>query len=173
VPGDFEAPSVEPQISVPAILTLSNDGNLSKIPTEARSLLDYYSSRIIDVMTMSPGRKPPWKVIHLPCAMAALAEIMIYGEARSLAKMALFYALLSISSFHVGVAEKSSSEQSLYWYERGISHKAKSEHYLRSSLDQKLPKASRGKYKDVLMSLLSMVTIGVSDNLLSHGTFNS
>jgi arginine metabolism regulation protein II len=105
--------------------------------------------------------------------MAALAEIMIYGEARSLAKMALFYALLSISSFHVGVAERSSSERSLYWYEKGISHKAKSEHYLRSSLNPKLSKTSRGKYKEVLMSLLSMVTIGVSKILLSDGVTNS
>jgi len=100
--------------------------------------------------------------------MAALAEIMIYGEARSLAKMALFYALLSISSVHVGVAEKNSSERSLYWFERGISHKAKSERYLRSCLNEKLPKASRGKYKEILMSLLSMVTIGVSQALHSQ-----
>ncbi|TVY41544.1 Arginine metabolism regulation protein II, partial [Lachnellula subtilissima] len=145
----------------PAILTMPNDANLSRIPAEARSLLDYYSSHIIYIMTMSPGKKPPWKIIHLPCAMGALAELMVYGEASSSAKMALFYALLSVSSFHVGLAEKSSLERSHYWYEKGISHKAKSEVYLRSSLDQTLPKSSRGKYKEVLMSLLSMVTIGV------------
>ena len=110
---------------------------------------------------MSPRGKPPWKIIHHPCAMSALAEIMVYGEASSSAKMALFYALLSISSFHVSLAERSSKERSQYWYERGISHKAKSELYLRSSLDNKRSKASRGKYKEVLMSLLSMVTIGV------------
>lgn len=146
----------------PAILTMPNDANLSRIPPEARSLLDYYSSQIIYAMTMSPGKKPPWKIIHLPCAMGALAELMVYGEASSSAKMALFYALLSVSSFHIGLAEKNSLGRSHYWYEKGISHKAKSEVYLRSSLDQTLPKSSRGKYKEVLMSLLSMVTIGVS-----------
>ncbi|TVY46986.1 Arginine metabolism regulation protein II [Lachnellula occidentalis] len=145
----------------PAILTMPNDANLSRIPAEARSLLDYYSSHIIYMITMSPGKKPPWKIIHLPCAMGALAELMVYGETSSSAKMALFHALLSVSSFHVGLAEKNSLGRSHYWYEKGISHKAKSEIYLRSSLDQTLPKSARGKYKEVLMSLLSMVTIGV------------
>jgi len=170
-PQDSEAAtSSEPQIDTSAILTMPNDANLSRIPAEARSLLDYYSSRIIYVMTMSPGRKPPWKVIHLPCAMSALAELMVFGEASSLAKMALFYALLSISSFHVSLVEKGLTERSQYWFEKGISHKAKSKFYLRSSLDRTLPKSSRGKYKEVLMSLLSMVTIGVTRILLLNTT---
>lgn len=143
----------------PSISTMSNDENLSKIPDEARLLLDYYSEKIIDVMSMSTTSKPPWKTIHLPCAMSAFADLVVHGEGRSLARMALFYALLSISSFHIGFEHK--DEHSLYWRERGELHKKKSESFLRSALRNDMPKGARGKYKELLMSGLSMVTIGV------------
>jgi arginine metabolism regulation protein II len=169
-PKTNSLPSTEPStltifdswnISSP-ILIMSNDENLSKLPPEARSLLNYYSLRIIDVMSMSPIQKTPWETIHLPCAMSALADVMVYGETKSFAKMALLYALLSISSFHIGLAEKTSEERSQYWNARGALHKRKAEKYLQSALDKSLPKATKGKYKEVLMSILSMVTIGVS-----------
>lgn len=146
------------------ILTMSNDANMCKIPAEARLLLDYYSCRIIDVMSMSPGNKPPWKTIHLPCAMSALAELMVYGETRSFAKMALFYALLSVSSYHMGSADRNSTDSLQYWHERGYFHKQKAENCLRAALTKDLPKSSRGKYKEILMSFLSMVTIGVCES---------
>lgn len=153
--------SLEPWRNPPSIITMSNEENMSKIPSEARMLLNYYSTKIIDLLSMSPGHKPPWKTIHLPCAMSALAELIVYGEARSHAKMALFYALLSISSFQIGLGSKDSDEAARYWRDRGNFHKKKSEKYLRSALDTNLPKSSRGKYKEVLMTTLSMVTIGV------------
>lgn len=143
------------------ILTMSNEANISQIPAEARLLLDYYSCRIIDVMSMSPGSKPPWRTIHLPCAMSALAELMVYGEIRSFSKMALFHALLSVSLYHMGSAQKDSSSQ--YWLEMGYVHKQKAQNCLRTALTKDLPKSSRGKYKEILMSYLSMVTIGVCD----------
>jgi arginine metabolism regulation protein II len=149
----------------PTILTMSNDANLRKIPTEARLLLDYYSCRIIDVMSMSPGTKPPWKTIHLPCAMSALAELMVHGETKSFAKMSLFYALLSVSSYHMGSSGKQSKSVSQYWQERGALHKHNAETFLRAALAKDLPKSSRGKYKEILMSFLSMVTIGVCASL--------
>jgi arginine metabolism regulation protein II len=143
------------------IINMSNEANMVRIPSEARLLLDYYSTTIIDLLTMSPRHKPPWKTIHLPCAMSALAEIIVYGEARSFAKMALFYALLSISSYQISLGTKDSAERSQYWLEKGNVHKEKSEKYLRLALDTNMPKTSRGKYKEILMTTLSMVTIGV------------
>jgi arginine metabolism regulation protein II len=141
---------------------MSNDANLSKLPGDARLLLDHYSERIIDVMSMSPGQKAPWKTIHLPCAMEAFAEIIVHGQTRSVAKMALFYALLSISSFHIGSANDACDDRATYWQKKGAEYKQVSESYLRSALRGNMPKAARGKYKEVLMSVLSMVTIGVS-----------
>lgn len=141
---------------------MSNDANLCKLPAEARQLLDHYSSKIIDAMSMAPGQKAPWRTIHLPCAKEAFAEIIVHGEAKSLAKLALFYALLSISSYHIGLSIDACDDRATYWRERGAEHKKKSEYYLRSVLRNDMPKAARGKYKEVLMSVLSMVTIGVS-----------
>ncbi|KAH9214665.1 fungal-specific transcription factor domain-containing protein [Leptodontidium sp. 2 PMI_412] len=140
---------------------MPNTANMSKIPPEARLLLDYYSSHVIEVMSMSPIKKPPWKTIHLPCAMSALAELLVHGEARSFAKLALFYALLSISAFHMGFANRDSEESGKFWKLKGTAHKKTAQKYLLLSLDMDLPKAMRGKYKEVLMSMLSMVTIGV------------
>lgn len=76
--------------------------------------------------------------------------------------MALFYALISLCSFRLGMDEKTSAERSRYWHTRGTVYKRTAERYLRSALDNTLPKSTRGKYKEVLMSILSMVTIGVS-----------
>ena len=45
------------------------------------------------------------------------------------------------------------------------SHKKTVQKYLRSSLDKNLPKAIRGKYNEMLMSILSIVTISVSFSL--------
>ncbi|XMA20888.1 hypothetical protein WAI453_013679 [Rhynchosporium graminicola] len=146
---------------LPSIMQMPNTANMSKIPPEARLLLDYYSSQVIRLMSMSPIKKPPWKTIHLPCAMGALAELLVYGEASSFAKMALFYALLSISAFHMSFGNNKDSEEARYWKRKGAAHKATAQEYLRSSLDGTLPKAARGKYKEILMSMLSMVTIGV------------
>lgn len=145
----------------PAVLSMSNHANLSKIPAEARILLDYYSRRIIDVMSIAPAKKPPWETIHLPCAMSALAELIVYGETKSFAKMSLFYALLSVCSYHIGLANTHLTHMSQYWCERGAFHKHKAENFLRAALTKGLPKSSRGKYKEILMSFLSMVTIGV------------
>jgi len=93
--------------------------------------------------------------------MGALAELLVHGEGRSFAKMALFYALLSISAFHLGFANGESDGNAQHWKLKGAAHKKTAQKYLRSSLDKNLPKTMRGKYKEVLMSMLSMVTIGV------------
>jgi arginine metabolism regulation protein II len=152
----------------PYIVTMSNNANLSKIPSEARHLLSYYSERIIDVMSMSTTNKPPWKTIHLPCAMGAFADLVVHGEGRSLARMSLFYALLSISSFHIGFASEDGNSR--YWRDRGELHKKTSESYLTLALRNDMPKSARGKYKELLMSGLSMVTIGVSFYVLYSGS---
>ena len=43
--------------------------------------------------------------------MSTLAELMVYGEVRSFAKMAVFYALLSVSSYHIGSADRDSMDR--------------------------------------------------------------
>lgn len=145
------------------ILTMTNDQNMAKVPPDARLLLNYYSSRIIEGLSMSQEQKAqPWTQLHLPCAMSALAEVMIHGQAKNLSKIALFYALLSISAYTIGWGERHSSDRFQYWSERGLAHKKKAQHYLQSLLSTSLPKGSRGKYKELLMSVMSMVTIGVS-----------
>ena len=144
-----------------SIITMPNDANMCKIPVEARTLLDYYSRRVIEVMSIAPTKQPPWETIHLPCAMSALAEIMVHGETKSFAKMSLFHALLSVSSYHIGLANSHLKDMSQYWCDKGAFHKHNAATFLRAALTKGLPKSSRGKYKEILMSFLSMVTIGV------------
>jgi arginine metabolism regulation protein II len=162
----WQLSSLESPYSMPRMSNMSNEANLSKIPAEARMVLDYYSTCMVNVISISGGQKSPWKTIHFPCAMNTLAELLVHGEARSLAKMSLFYALLSVSSFHIGLGAKDSIERSQYWYERGVYHQSQAEAFLKLALGENVSKSERGKYKEVLMSLLSMITIGVSLNLL-------
>ena len=69
-------------------------------------LLDYYSCCIIDVMSISPGNNPPWKTIHLTCAMSTLADLIVLAKQKAFAKMSLFYALFFCQLISYGLGRQ-------------------------------------------------------------------
>lgn len=89
--------------------------------------------------------------------MSAFADLIVHGKIRSLARKALFYALLSISSYHIGFS--SADGNVAYWQEKGRVHKRTSEGLLKRALGGGIEKKERGKYKEILMAGLSMLLL--------------
>lgn len=170
--------------------SLSNVENISKIPSEARFLLEYYSTEVVDYMCHLPNPQSPWRTIHFPCAMSTMADLLVFGSTNS-ARMALFYALLSISANHLGSKipwsmqlEKrsqdatrysgsgpllsNSNEMCNYWLAKGSSFQDMATAQIQICLvSQQESSDDQEVYRELLMTLLSMVTISVTSGKLS------
>ncbi|EXJ94534.1 hypothetical protein A1O1_02930 [Capronia coronata CBS 617.96] len=170
--------------------SLSNIENISKIPSEARFLLEYYSTEVVDYMCHLPNPQSPWRTIHFPCAMSTMADLLVFGSTNS-ARMALFYALLSISANHLGskipwsmrlekrsqdatrysasgTPPSNSNEMCNYWLEKGSSFQDMATAQIQLCLhSQHENYDDQEVYRELLMTLLSMVTISVTSGKLN------
>ncbi|KAK4938966.1 arginine metabolism regulation protein II [Elasticomyces elasticus] len=163
--------------------SLSNMENISRIPSEARFLLEYYSTDVVDFMCHLPNPQSPWRTIHFPGAMSTMADLLVFGSTNN-ARMALFYALLSISANHLGskipwsaqlerrsqdAARESGSNDSRamsnYWLTKGASFEDMATAKIQSCLDLS---DDHEVYRELLVSLLSMVTISVTSGKLDR-----
>ncbi|KAL2395791.1 hypothetical protein ABEF95_011452 [Exophiala dermatitidis] len=171
--------------------SLSNIENISKIPSEARFLLEYYSTEVVDYMCHLPNPQSPWRTIHFPCAMSTMADLLVFGSTNS-ARMALFYALLSISANHLGSkipwsmqlekrsqdatrysgsdpVPSDSNEMCNYWLAKGSSFQDMATAQIQLCLQsQQEHYDDQEVYRELLMTLLSMVTISVTSGKLNN-----
>ncbi|KIW10545.1 hypothetical protein PV08_11509 [Exophiala spinifera] len=173
--------------------SLSNLENISRIPSEARFLLEYYSTEVVNFMCHLPNPQSPWRTIHFPCAMSTMADLLVFGSTNN-ARMALFYALLSISANHLGskipwsaqlerrsqdAARESGSnaplnssdsrEMTNYWLTKGATFQNMATAQIQACLEiQQNSCDDQEDYRELLMSLLSMVTISVTSGKLNN-----
>lgn len=173
--------------------SLSNLENISRIPSEARFLLEYYSTEVVNFMCHLPNPQSPWRTIHFPCAMSTMADLLVFGSTNN-ARMALFYALLSISANHLGskipwstqlesrsqdAARESGSnapsdprEMTNYWLTKGATFQNMATTQIQACLQiQQKSCEDQEVYRELLMSLLSMVTISVTSGKLDNAHF--
>lgn len=144
---------------------------LQRVPPDAFFLLEYYGSNVLFLLSPLPNRKPPWKRIHHPSVLEITAALLIDTPVKH-AQLALFYSILSISSFHFdwhttiktqtesGI-DRDSSTQS-YWWKLGEEFQGIATIHLQISLTCEFSGSSKAKYKHILMTLLYMGTICVS-----------
>ncbi|KAL4952323.1 fungal-specific transcription factor domain-containing protein [Aspergillus filifer] len=130
------------------------------MPT-ARLLLDHYQSIRTTLYTpASVETKTPWEILYIPNVTSTLGEIALRGDSSD-AKVSLLFAVLAISAFSLdilGSASQHSSTQN--WHALGNVYRQRATKRLQKALrhlSSNLPK--KDKYKDILMPLLSMVTI--------------
>lgn len=131
--------------------------------TEVRYLLNHYVNNVVDVMTAVNTPKSPWKSIHLPRTLQGSGELALLGST-SHARNALLHALLAISAFNL-VAHHSRAtqeQQAQNWRAIALNCQARAVTCLKACLKPDCPMSKRGKYKEVLAAMLSMVTINVS-----------
>ncbi|KAJ5979625.1 Zn(II)2Cys6 transcription factor [Penicillium waksmanii] len=128
------------------------------IPERATQLLRYFENHVV---TLSPSiednRLCPWRNIHVPSAKKTFAELLIHETANSLG-LSLFYSVLAASCIHLSRRDQESRD----WDRLGKHYKQICMHHLNLSIQQEVATDGQLPYKELLMSLLSMVILEVS-----------
>jgi hypothetical protein len=133
-----------------------------RVSAGVERLLHHYINHVVDLMTVVSTPKGPWKSVHLPRALQGSAELAFMGKT-SHACNALFHALLTISAYNLAANHSITGQelQAQHCREMALRFKAQSLTYLKAGLQSNCPITERGKYKEVLAVMLSMITIDV------------
>ncbi|GMM29615.1 Arg81 protein [Martiniozyma asiatica (nom. inval.)] len=123
----------------------------------ARYLLNYYIEDVADMMTVIPLAKNPWKFIYFPRALMAIGELAGLGKTSN-ARNGLLNALLAVSAFNLQSKFERNSDEMKYYVDLGIQLRRQATVYVQKCLEDDILDQ---KYKDVLVAVLSMVTIDV------------
>ncbi|KAH7129278.1 arginine metabolism regulation protein II [Dactylonectria macrodidyma] len=159
---DILAPLDDFSFIVPPGMPITYSFNVDDLdfPT-IRLLLDRYQHGLVPYL--SPARihsKSPWEVLHIPKVYETLGEFMVTGDAGN-SKVSLFFAVLGASAFHLDIISPSSDEGSLPWRIIGDRYRIQAKSRLKTCLQSLSSGKKQEDYDDVLMALLSMVTLCV------------
>lgn len=123
----------------------------------ARYLLNYYIEDVADMMTVIPLAKNPWKFIYFPRALMAIGELASLGKTSN-ARNGLLNALLAVSAFNLQSKFVRGSDEMKYYVDLGIQLRRQANEFVNRCMEEDILSQ---KYKDVLVAVLSMVTIDV------------
>jgi hypothetical protein len=158
-----EPPVYESQLSLGPSMSTPSDLQDFSMPT-AKLLLDHYQTISITLYTPAPVEaKTPWEIIYMPNLLSTLGEIALTGNSSD-ARLSLLFAVLAISAFRLDIIQPHTNESATPdWHSLGELYRERATRRLQMTLrglSGAAPK--REKYKNILMPLLSMVTICVS-----------
>ncbi|KAL4808843.1 fungal-specific transcription factor domain-containing protein [Aspergillus unguis] len=126
----------------------------------AKLLLDHYRNITTTFYTpASVESKTPWEICYVPNVLSTLGEIALTGDSSD-AKVSLLFAVFAISAFRLGILGSRDPSATQDWYALGNMYRQRATRRLQKTLrhlSSGLPK--KEKYKNILMPLLSMVTI--------------
>ncbi|THY68387.1 hypothetical protein D6C86_09391 [Aureobasidium pullulans] len=146
------------RLPTPVTLTFSQDV-AGMAPGVMRTLLDHYQTSMMSCFTPLHHEKPPWKILHLPCAISAYGELSLLGDSNN-AKMTLLFAVLAMSAFNLKHLQTDPMEAD-NWQSIAESYREKAKSRLKTCLREQSEEKKKSKYKEVLMALTSMVTVCV------------
>lgn len=141
-------------------------------------LLDHYQNTLVPRLTPAEvPYKSPWKTLYIPNILSTVGDIVLSGNGSN-AKVSLMFSALAISAFNLHGLEKPNSgasvSQARDWSELGRLYRERATKRLKSSLlVLSSTQTKKEKYKDILMALLSMITICVSSHLLPRGKYST
>ncbi|KGO57388.1 Protein of unknown function DUF3468 [Penicillium expansum] len=164
---DFVCPSTpaatQSVISLPSSPSRSSASDLEDFTMPlAKILLDHYRHTMVTFFT--PARveaKSPWEAIYIPSLLSTVGEIGLAGDSSN-AKVSLLFAVFAISAFSQNQSSSLTERGYQDWNALGEMYRERASRRLKRSLfDLSHDRAKKEKYKDILMALLSMVTICV------------
>ncbi|KAJ5120419.1 uncharacterized protein N7515_009807 [Penicillium bovifimosum] len=165
---DFLYPSTPATLKQALLPLASSPSRASALDLEdfsmptAKMLLDHYRNNMVAFFT--PARtevKSPWEAIYIPSLLSTVGEIGLAGDSSN-AKVSLLFAVFAISAFSLDGRSPSTGPASQDWNALGELYRERATRRLKLSLaDLSRKQAKKEKYKDILMALLSMVTISV------------
>ncbi|RDW72306.1 Zn(II)2Cys6 transcription factor [Aspergillus mulundensis] len=163
-PSQQEQYSTEPAISG-ALLTfgpsvMAPPDLVDFTMSTAKFLLDHYQNITTTLYTpASVQSKTPWEVCYVPNVLSTLGEIALTGNSSD-AKVSLLFAVFAISAFRLNILGSPCHPGTEDWHTLGNMYRQRATKRLQMALrhlSTGLPK--KEKYKNILMPLLSMVTI--------------
>ncbi|GMM37537.1 Arg81 protein [Saccharomycopsis crataegensis] len=123
-----------------------------------RLLMSNYVHHVADLMTVLVLPRNPWKTIYVSRAFKAIGDVLAVGYSDS-SNHCTLNAIISVSAFYFRNKFQSGTEPYRYWNVVGYSARNTAKDFLNDSIEHDL---YQQKYKDVLVSILSMSTIDVA-----------
>ncbi|PRT55343.1 Arginine metabolism regulation protein II [Wickerhamiella sorbophila] len=120
----------------------------------SRFLLEHYRDHVTPYMMVVIHDRNPWRTIYLPRAYAAIGDITCTGET-TFARYTGLHAMTAIAAFHLRLKFDPASMPYQYYTELGERLETQAQHWLSKCLKG----SNIGKYKDLLVALLSMATL--------------
>ena len=130
------------------------------LPSSAGFLLRHWRSNMDNWFSPLRIHKHPWKVLHLPIALNTMSELSVWGKSSS-AKVTVFRAMLSVSAFTLDRSGIGTAKDSTFWYELATRNKDLAKGEMKQCFSKELRGPNRAKYKEILVALLSLVSISV------------
>lgn len=148
------------------------------LPINVRFLLSHYANHVISSLSLQPHDTPPWRGIHLPCALTAYGELDVVGYS-SFARVSLLYSLLSLTCYHLsslydaaspgssshittlGLADQSPNVE--FWSSQGLKFRNIARTAFHKCLGAMSSKPTeKVKYKELFASAMSLICTGAS-----------
>ncbi|KAI1626111.1 putative C6 transcription factor [Exophiala viscosa] len=126
-------------------------------------LLNYYIHKVLRIFCIVDNAKSPWRTLHLPRALQSCGESSALG-ATSYTRNCLLHALLSTSAYSLvnNLRLEGRTEDIDKWSRKALQLRYQAIGLLRDAVDHDLHSKNRPKYKELLATMLSMVTIDVA-----------
>lgn len=127
-----------------------------------RFLLYHYTHRVVHLFCVIDNNKSPWKTIHLPRVLQSAGQLSLEGST-SATRDALRNALLSISAFYLSNDSKSRScsDEAVRWANEAITFRGRAIKLLKDTVEGNSSSHSPPKYKELVATMLSMISINV------------
>lgn len=139
---------------------------------ETWSILSHYRDRIGPLISpFGQGQETSWMKLVMPCAVQALGELTMGGSVTH-ARLALLNAVLSTSAFHLGNT-RSESPSAERWTPVGDNYLQRAQHHFICCLEDAWASTTKkSKYKEILMTVLSLATAYVGGHSEMLGSAN-
>jgi hypothetical protein len=167
-PLDFPSADTLAPLSPRSIFRGESPADLTDFAlSTAKDLLGHYRETLVSFFT--PARvasQSPWETMYIPSVFSTVGEIGLSGNSSN-AKVSLLFAIFAISAFSLdGLSRSTDASGRQDWRALGEMYRERANRRLKRSLQDlsSVIGKKQEKYKDILMVLLSMVTICVSSS---------
>lgn len=134
-------------------------GGASLLPAHTAPLLRYLKDRVLAEPPGQEGRKSPWKLLLLPCALETFAELSLWNTT-SYTRRSILSILLAKSAFHLHKSAMNETDAA-EWHRVAVAHQTDGQEHLKRALRSEMGGAAQAKYTEILMAILVAGVVSV------------
>lgn len=127
-----------------------------------RLLMHYYGTTVVHLFPVLDSPKSPWKTVHLPRMLQSAGEMVVDGSTSQI-RAALRTTLLSVSAFYLSKHNRLQSrrDEATKWRREAMHFHGTAMTLLKDAVNTRSTSTVRSKYKELLATMLSMISINV------------